>query len=119
MNLIRERKSSIIYSLLLVFLLIPFFKPDIVTSFQKINYIYIVVMDISFLCVIYIYIKNMKINKFDILCLMFYAILAISTFKNKGNILKLVSDFILNFGIVVFVNIYKKGKLFLFFIMYY
>ena len=41
---------------------------------------------------------------------MFYAILAISTFKNKGNILKLVSDFILNFGIVVFVNIYKKGN---------
>lgn len=110
MNLIRERKSSIIYSLLLVFLLIPFFKPDIVTSFQKINYIYIVVMGISFLCVLCIYIKNMKINKFDILCLMFYAILAISTFKNKGNILKLVSDFILNFGIVVFVNIYKKGN---------
>ena len=83
MNLIRERKSSIIYSLLLVFLLIPFFKPDIVTSFQKINYIYIVVMGISFLCVLCIYIKNMKINKFDILCLMFYAILAISTFKNN------------------------------------
>ena len=41
MNLIKEKKNNIIYSVFIILLLIPFFKPDIVTSFQKINYIYV------------------------------------------------------------------------------
>ncbi|CDA16250.1 o-antigen polymerase [Clostridium sp. CAG:571] len=97
---------------LIILLLFPFYKPDCLTSFYYINYIYTLMSIAVFTFLFIIYIKKMKINKFDILIWLFYGILMISTFLNEGSMLKVISDLSLNIGIVLLANLFlKENKL--------
>jgi len=78
----------------LIFCLIPFFKPDIVASYSKLNYLFLCWQIIGFMYFLACYIKNNKLSIFVIFFLLFYLILLISTIKSDGNIIKYINNLI-------------------------
>lgn len=96
----------------LIFFLIPFFKPDIVASFSKLNYLFLGWQIIGFMYFLVCYIKNNKVSIFVILFLLFYLTLFISTVKSNGNIMKYINSLTLNLGLIIAMELYiKKDKL--------
>ncbi len=105
-----KEKNNAMNTLLILVILIPFFKPDIVASFPKINYIFNIWIIISFGIIMITYFKKLRISKLVLLYLLYNIILLFSTLKNKGNVLKLILDLSLNMGIIMAVEIYLKNN---------
>ena len=97
-NLYQNQKKNDISFFFLILLFVPFFKPDIVVSFPKLNYIYYALLVISLFIIVLNYIKNHSLNKFIILYIMYFIITLISTIINDGNIPKMLVDFLQNIG---------------------
>lgn len=96
-------------------LLIAFFKPDCITSFYKVNYLYTLLTLSVYIFLLIIYISRNKVNKFDLFVLGYYGCLLLSTIINNGNVLKVISDASLNLGMLLIVDIFfKKDKIELF-----
>lgn len=102
-------KKKTINGYILLFLLIPFFKPDIVTSFPKVNYIFTIWLMISFAIIVAVYMKKFKISKLTMTYLAYNLVLLISTIKNNGSITKLLSDFSMNLGMIFLIELYLKN----------
>ena len=107
-NLYQNQKKNDISFFFLILLFVPFFKPDIVVSFPKLNYIYYALLVISLFIIVLNYIKNHSLNKFIILYIMYFIITLISTIINDGNIPKMLVDFLQNIGIIMAIEIYSK-----------
>ena len=107
-NLYQNQKKNDISFFFLILLFVPFFKPDIVVSFPKINYIYYALLLISLFVIVLNYIKNHNLNKFIILYIIYFIITLISTILNDGNIPKMLVDFLQNIGIIMAIEIYSK-----------
>ena len=102
-------KKKTINGYILLFLLIPFFKPDIVTSFPKVNYIFTIWLMISFAIIVAVYMKKFRISKLTMTYLAYNLVLLISTIKNNGSITKFLSDFLMNLGMIFLIELYLKN----------
>lgn len=102
-------KKKTINGYILLFLLIPFFKPDIVTSFPKVNYIFTIWLMISFAIIVAVYMKKFRISKLTMTYLAYNLVLLISTIKNNGSITKFLSDFSMNLGMIFLIELYLKN----------
>lgn len=94
----------------LLLLLIPFFKPDIVVSFPKINIIFYGYLLVSLIIIIFTYIKGNYISKFSLIYICYYIITLFSTLINDGNLLKMNVDSLQNLGIILLIEMNLKGN---------
>ena len=80
-------KKKTINGYILLFLLIPFFKPDIVTSFPKVNYIFTIWLMISFAIIVAVYMKKFRISKLTMTYLAYNLVHSWSFLLNKALLL--------------------------------
>ena len=92
----------------LMFVIIPFFKPDIVVSFPKLNLIFTAWQILGFIYFCVIYFRRGKVSKFVLLFLLYYFVLLMSTILNKGDIEKWITNFTLYLGSIMLIEIYIK-----------
>lgn len=105
-------KKCFYNNILLLFLIIPFFKPDIVVSYSKLNYIFTAWQLVSFVCICILYFQKPKVSKLVILFLLYYFIVLVATLKSGGNITKWISNFTLYLGsIMIIEKCIKKDKM--------
>lgn len=107
---INKAKINNIEVLLIMLFLFPYYKPDCLTSFYQVNYIYTIMSILAFVFLFLIYIKRKIVSKFDLLVILFYSLILFSTFFHDGNILKVISDISLNMGIIIMVNLFLKDN---------
>lgn len=106
-----EQRRSNVYNIILILFLLPFFKPDIiVVSYPKVNLLIFIWQALNCIVLSCIYVKKNKISKFFLLTILYYFMLLISTFINKGNINKWLVDFILNISIIMIVELNLKNN---------
>ena len=101
-------KKEFLNNVWLFFIIIPFFKPDIVASFPQLNYILSAWQVASFIYICILYFKKGKISKFVLLFLLYYLIVLIATILNNGNINKWIMNFTLYLGTIMIIERYIK-----------
>ena len=101
-------KKEFLNNVWLFFIIIPFFKPDIVASFPQLNYILSAWQVASFIYICIFYFKKGKISKFVLLFLLYYLIVLIATILNNGNINKWIMNFTLYLGTIMIIERYIK-----------
>lgn len=108
----KTNKKEFLNNLCLLFIIIPFFKPDIIVSYPALNFLFTIWQLVSFAYIFTIYFQKPKISKLIVIFIIYYGILLLSTLKNNGNILKWITNFTLNLGIIMiiekYININKK-----------
>ena len=101
-------KKEFLNNIWLLLIIIPFFKPDIIVSFTKLNYIFTIWQFASFIYIFVLYLKKGKISKFVLLFLLYYLILLVATILNSGNINKWITNFTLYLGSILIIEKYIK-----------
>lgn len=101
-------KKEFLNNIWLLLIIIPFFKPDIIVSFTKLNYIFTIWQLASFIYIFVLYFKKGKISKFVLIFSFYYLILLIATVLNNGNINKWITNFTLYLGSILIIEKYIK-----------
>lgn len=105
---LKKREINIV---LLIFIILPFFKPDIIVSYPKLNNISYVYLTLSFLFILVEYIKKKKLSKFLLVYILFAITILFSTIYNDGNIFKACFDLLQQIGIIMAVELYCNGNI--------
>lgn len=103
-------KKSYLNTFFWFFILIPFFKPDVFTSFVSINYLFNIWLAASFAIICFLYIKNGKMSPIFLLYLAYFLVLLISTLNSNGNMIKLVSNTFMDFGMIMLIEMNLKNN---------
>jgi len=103
-------KKSFLNTFFLIFILIPFFKPDVLTSFSRVNYIFTAWLVASFCIIFILYIKKGKLTPLVLLYLAYFLVLLISTLNNNGNMLKLISNTCIDLGMIMLIEMNLKNN---------
>lgn len=74
--------------MLFLFLIFPFLEPLLFKEYSNIDLVFSIYKIISFIIIIYLYIKQGKINKIDVTIFMSKIIIILSTLYNEGDIIK-------------------------------